>query len=118
VPKDREAVLSQFVFVLKITDKRSFYPYVLREVSVLTELLLGHLRYRVTDVPPQPNSPPDYVFDPDRGRRKKGKEREREDEVEGRGRGTRLVATVIMVVVVVLAAVCGEDGGGEQKRKG
>ena len=23
--------------------------------------LLGHLRYRLTDVPPQPNSPPDYV---------------------------------------------------------
>jgi len=42
-----------------------FCPYALREVSVLTELLLGHLRYRVTDVPPQPNSPPDYVFDPD-----------------------------------------------------
>ena len=43
----------------------SFYPFVLREISVLTELPLGHLRYRLTDVPPQPNSPPDYVFDLD-----------------------------------------------------
>ena len=28
----------------------------------LIELILGHLRYPLTDVPPQPNSPPDYVF--------------------------------------------------------
>jgi hypothetical protein len=27
----------------------SFYPY---EISVLIELILGHLRYRLTDVPP------------------------------------------------------------------
>ncbi|KAM3691225.1 hypothetical protein ACJW31_08G000500, partial [Castanea mollissima] len=27
---------------------------------------LGHLRYLLTDVPPQPNSPPDNVFRPDR----------------------------------------------------
>ena len=39
----------------------SFYPYVLREISVLTELTLGHLCYHLTDVPPQPNSPPDSV---------------------------------------------------------
>jgi len=37
----------------------SFYPSVLREVSDRPELTLGHLRYRVTDVPPQPNSPPE-----------------------------------------------------------
>ena len=43
----------------------SFYPFVLREISVLTELTLGHLRYHLTDVPPQPNSPPDTVFDTD-----------------------------------------------------
>ena len=43
----------------------SFYPFVLREISVLTELTLGHLRYHLTDVPPQPNSPPDAVFDTD-----------------------------------------------------
>ena len=43
-------------------NQRSFYPFVLHEISVLIELLLGHLCYRLTDVPPQPNSPPDYVF--------------------------------------------------------
>src|SRR2546423_10899983 len=43
-------------------NQRSFYPFVLHEISVLIELLLGHLCYRLTDVPPQPNSPSDYVF--------------------------------------------------------
>ncbi len=47
-------------------NQRSFYPFVLREISVLIELLLGHLCYRLTDVPPQPNSPPDFVFRVDR----------------------------------------------------
>ncbi|KAK4709630.1 hypothetical protein R3W88_004143 [Solanum pinnatisectum] len=41
---------------------RSFYPSVPHEISVLVELILGHLRYLLTDVPPQPNSPPDNVF--------------------------------------------------------
>ncbi|KAF5835802.1 senescence-associated protein [Dunaliella salina] len=36
-----------------------FYPFVLHEISVIVELILGHLRYSLTDVPPQPNSPPD-----------------------------------------------------------
>ena len=40
----------------------SFYPFVLHEISVLIELTLGHPRYLLTDVPPQPNSPPDNVF--------------------------------------------------------
>ena len=44
----------------------SFYPFVLHEISVLIELILGHLRYCLTDVPPQPNSQPDYVFRTDR----------------------------------------------------
>ena len=43
----------------------SFYPFVLHDVSVVIELTLGHLRYHLTDVPPQPNSPPDNVFNPD-----------------------------------------------------
>ena len=43
-------------------NQMSFYPFVLREISVLSELILGHLRYDLTDVPPQPNSPPDNVF--------------------------------------------------------
>ena len=44
----------------------SFSPFGLQEISVLFELTLGHLCYRLTDVPPQPNSPPDYVFHIDR----------------------------------------------------
>uniref|UniRef100_A0A494GAD1 Regulator of rDNA transcription protein 15 n=1 Tax=Solanum lycopersicum TaxID=4081 RepID=A0A494GAD1_SOLLC len=43
----------------------SFYPSVPHEISVLTELILGHLHYLLTDVPPQPNSPPNNVFRPD-----------------------------------------------------
>ena len=34
-------------------DQASFCPFALREVSVLAELALGHLRYSLTDVPPQ-----------------------------------------------------------------
>ena len=47
--------------VKKVSGNRnqiSFYPFALREISVLTELILGHLRCPVEDVPPQPNSPP------------------------------------------------------------
>ncbi|KAG6654580.1 hypothetical protein CIPAW_05G155500 [Carya illinoinensis] len=47
-------------------NQTSFYPFVPHEISVLVELILGHLRYLFTDVPPQPNSPPDNVFRPDR----------------------------------------------------
>uniref|UniRef100_A0A6N2KMN1 Senescence-associated protein n=1 Tax=Salix viminalis TaxID=40686 RepID=A0A6N2KMN1_SALVM len=46
-------------------NQTSFYPFVPHEISVLVELILGHLRYLLTDVPPQ-NSPPDNVFRPDR----------------------------------------------------
>jgi hypothetical protein len=47
----------------------SFYPFVLHEISVLIELTLGHLRYCLTDVPPQPNSPSDCVFNLDQTQR-------------------------------------------------
>jgi hypothetical protein len=47
-------------------NQGDFYPFVLHEISVLVESPLGHLRYLLTDVPPQPNSPPDNVIDPDR----------------------------------------------------
>ena len=47
-------------------NQGDFYPFVLLEISVLHESPLGHLRYGLTDVPPQPNSPPDNVFNPDR----------------------------------------------------
>ena len=49
-------MLSQSRFVLEIVNQASFYACVLREISVPTELALGHLRCRVTDMPPQPNS--------------------------------------------------------------
>ena len=55
-------MLSQFVFVLKIKIKWSLWPFPPHEISVLIETILGHLRYLLTDVPPQPNSPPDCVF--------------------------------------------------------
>ena len=42
-------------------NQASFSPSGLHEISGLIELALGHLRYHLTDVPPQPNSPPDYV---------------------------------------------------------
>ncbi|PHT25644.1 Regulator of rDNA transcription protein 15 [Capsicum baccatum] len=47
-------------------NQTSFYPSVPHEISVLVELILGHLRYLLTDVPPQANSPPDNVFRLDR----------------------------------------------------
>ena len=61
------------LFNLPRTEGRgqaSICPFALREVSVLTELALGHLRYHLTDVPPQSNSPPDTVFRADRPRRR------------------------------------------------
>ena len=33
-------------------NQMSFYPFVPHEISVLVELILGHLRYLLTDVPP------------------------------------------------------------------
>ena len=52
-------------------DQASICPFALREVSVHAELALGHLRYRLTDVPPQSNSPPDNVLGADRGGRER-----------------------------------------------
>src|SRR5260221_9082865 len=44
-------------------NQGDFCPFALLEISVLNEPPLGHLRYHLTDVPPQPNSPSDNVFD-------------------------------------------------------
>jgi len=52
-------------------NQESFYPFVRHEISVLVELPLGHLCCLLTDVPPQPNSPPDDVFDLDLGARRR-----------------------------------------------
>ena len=55
-------MLSQFVFVLKMRIKQAFPLFGPIVISVLLELISGNLRYHLTDVPPQPNSPPDSVF--------------------------------------------------------
>ena len=55
-------------------NQASFSPFGPHEISVLIELILGHLRYCLTDVPPQPNSPPDNVFHLDRARKRLGLE--------------------------------------------
>ncbi|XP_022765871.1 uncharacterized protein LOC111310706 [Durio zibethinus] len=47
-------------------NQTSFYPFVPHEIFVLIELILGHLLYLLTDVPPQPNFPPDNVLRLDR----------------------------------------------------
>ncbi|XP_022772024.1 uncharacterized protein LOC111314679 [Durio zibethinus] len=43
-------------------NQTNFYPFIPHKISVLVELILGDLRYLLTDVPPQPNSPPDNIF--------------------------------------------------------
>lgn len=42
-------------------NQANFSPFSLQEISVLFELTLGHLRCSLADVPPQPNSPSDFV---------------------------------------------------------
>ena len=46
-------------------NQMSFYPSLPHEISVLVELILGHLCYLLNDVPPKRNSPPVNVFLPD-----------------------------------------------------
>jgi hypothetical protein len=43
-------------------NQASFSPVSPREISVLSELTLGHLRYLLEDMPPQPNSLPGHVI--------------------------------------------------------
>ena len=63
-PKTKGSIGHAFTVCIHTENQNqmSFYPFVPQEISVLFELILGHLRYLLTDVPPQPNSPPDYVF--------------------------------------------------------
>lgn len=58
-------------------NQGDFYPFVLLEISVLHESPLGHLRCGLTDVPPQPNSPPDNVFHLDRAEALRSRSRDR-----------------------------------------
>ena len=61
--KRKGSIGHNFLARIRTENQRqtSFSPFGPHEISVLIELILGHLRYRLTDVPPQPNSPPDYV---------------------------------------------------------
>jgi hypothetical protein len=67
--KDKGSIGHSFEVCIRTENQNqvSFSPFGLQEISVLFELTLGHLCYRLTDVPPQPNSPPDYVFRTDQG---------------------------------------------------
>ena len=62
--KDKGSIGHAFTVCIRTENQNqvSFSPFGLQEISVLFELTLGHLRYCITDVPPQPNSPTDYVF--------------------------------------------------------
>ena len=62
--KRKGSIGHNFLARIRTENQRqaSFSPFGLHEISVLFELTLGHLCYRLTDVPPQPNSPPDVVF--------------------------------------------------------
>ena len=55
-------MLSQIVFVPETRIKQAFHLFGLHEISVLVNLTLEHLRYHLTEVPHQPNSPPDCDF--------------------------------------------------------
>ena len=63
-PKSKGSIGHAFTLCnsTETANQVSFYPFVQHEISVLIELTLGHLCYRLTDVPPQPNSPPDNVL--------------------------------------------------------
>jgi len=66
-PQIKGSIGHTFVFRIRTENQNqaSFYPFILRKVSVLTELTLGRLRYRLTGMPPQPNSPPVAFLNPD-----------------------------------------------------
>ena len=63
-PKRRGSIGHDFSGCIRTENQTqaSFSPFSLHKISVLVELALGHLRYCLTNVPPQPNSPPDNVF--------------------------------------------------------
>jgi hypothetical protein len=61
-PKGSWGLAFTFSTGTECSIQASFCLYALREVSVLTELALGHLRYILIDVPPQSNCPPGTVL--------------------------------------------------------
>ena len=68
LPKPKGSIGRAFTVCIRTENQNqvSFCPFALRGVSVPSELTLGHLRYLLTDVPPQSNSPPDTVLGSDR----------------------------------------------------
>ena len=70
--KRRGSIGHNFLARIRTENQRqaSFSPFGLHEISVLIELTLGHLRYHLTDVPPQPNSLSDNVFRTDQSTKK------------------------------------------------
>ena len=67
-PKTRGSIGHAFAVCIRTENQNqpSFSPFGPHEISVLIELKIGRLRYFLTDVPPQPNSPPVSVPDADR----------------------------------------------------
>jgi hypothetical protein len=61
-------------------NQGGFCPFALLGISVPYEPPLGHSRYGLTNVPPQPNSPPDNVPGP--GRPAKDLELEKLEQVQ------------------------------------
>ena len=67
-PKTKGSIGHAFAVCIRTENQNqpSFSPFGPHEISVLIELTLGHLCYLLTDVPPQPNSPSDFVCRTDR----------------------------------------------------
>jgi hypothetical protein len=67
-PKTKGSIGHAFAVCIRTENQNqpSFSPFGPHEISVLIELKIGRLRYFLTDVPPQPNSPPVCVPDADR----------------------------------------------------
>ncbi|KAG8171491.1 hypothetical protein JTE90_010013 [Oedothorax gibbosus] len=57
---------SSSVFILKIKIKRAFALLLYARFLSSLSSPWGHLRYHLTDVPPQPNNPPESVLGADR----------------------------------------------------
>ena len=75
-------------------DQASFCPFAPREVSVLAELALGHLRYSLTDVPPQSNSPSGTVSGSDRAVPRRGRRRLPRERARPTAKGRRALLRI------------------------
>ena len=66
-PKTKGSIGHAFAVCIRTENQNqpSFSPFGPHEISVLIELKIGRLRYFLTDVPHQPNSPPVSVPDAD-----------------------------------------------------